>query len=157
MRIQKIPFSELSKKEKKDFLSNEMIKRMIGIEQRVCVRFRRPVRYNETEYYKSLSPVQKKSFHKYLRLEKIKKIVSGIFFFSMLFLLVFINTNITGDIVSIPSPEKTGISFFLALLVIFFIILAILNFNEKMWKKSRFSEHEKILENLLYKVKNKKE
>ena len=75
-------FKLMSKKDKKDYLSNDLIERIIRIEQRVSARFGKIVSYSSTEYYKSLTNEQKSLFEKYLKSKKKKKL-----FFSSMFLL----------------------------------------------------------------------
>ena len=75
-------FKKLDAKEKNEFLSNDMSERIMRVEQKVSANFGRLLHYNNTEYYKSLTPVQKESFERLNRenlelKEAIQAILAG--------------------------------------------------------------------------------
>lgn len=63
----------MSKEEKDDFLSNDLIERMVRIEQRISAHFNKPIEYRDTEYYKSLKKSQRDRFEEYLKKKKNKE------------------------------------------------------------------------------------
>lgn len=77
---------EMSKKEKKEFLSMDLVDRMVRVEQRVASSFNEHIPHNKTEYYKSLKDNEKEKFKRYLKRKSKKK-----FFFSLFLLMVFIS------------------------------------------------------------------
>lgn len=147
-RKSKEEFEGMTKKEKKDFLSNDLIERMIRVEQRVSAHFGRPVLYNQTEYYKSLSQTEKENFEKYLRDKSKKKIFRIFFFLIPVAILFFINANFTGNVVRENfgriSLVNYTLLFFMSCFFIFFIFL----WRSKRLRNKKYQEHFNLLENI---------
>ncbi len=113
-------FEGMSKSQKKDFLSNDLVERMIRIEQRVSSHVSKPIHYKSTQYYKSLSEHQRHIFEKYLK-HKNKKL----FFLSCLTFLSLLGLGgITGNAVLNLASEGLKISY----LVVILICLALIGY-----------------------------
>lgn len=143
-------FKNMSKNEKKHFLSMDLIERMIRIEQRVSSSFRKDVDYDKTEYYKSLSNDEKKEFSKYLKRKKGKQILKTLFIASPLLFLASLKLGLTGNVVNetigeqnVPLLENSLLLFSIAICA-FFIML----FISKKIKNARFEKHFNVVENI---------
>lgn len=86
---QKVDFNAMAPDARDEFLSMDLIERMIWVEQRVSVHFRKFVKYNETEYYKSLPHNLKVKFENYLKWKKRKKFVYLFLILSIMGVLFF--------------------------------------------------------------------
>lgn len=147
-RKSKEEFENMTKKEKKDFLSNDLIERMIRVEQRVSAHFRRPVLYNQTEYYKSLSQTEKENFEKFLKNKSRKKIFKIFLFLLPAAILFFINANFTGNVVRENFGEISLVNYALLSLISCLFI-----FNAFLWagrrsRNKKYQEHFNLLENI---------
>lgn len=150
MKMQK--FSELSKKERKNFLSNDLKERIIRIEQRISARFGKIVFYQETNYYKSLTDAEKRDFEKYLKNKKKKKYYA-IFIFLMPILLLFsLNLEFTGNAIR-DNLGSTGFSALKTIFIIVFILIILIIFTGLRTKKFRNKKFEgcfRIIENIYH-------
>ncbi len=145
-------FEGMSKKEKKDFLSNDLNERIMRVEQRVSAKFGDPVHYNKTEYYKSFDENQKKKFNKYLENKKKKKVKNLFLLFIPLLILGFLNQSMTGNVVKDEFEQTTGINFNLILVLIFFILALVLLFlfYKKLRREKKFDWHIGVLDKIIY-------
>lgn len=148
-------FSEMTKKEKKDFLSNDLVERLIRLEQRVSASFGQFVPYPETEYFKSMSEQEKKQFVKYLKKNKKKKYLFGSFFFFLLAGAIFFNGTFTANVVKNTFNVSNIIisNIFLVLFFAFLLGIVIYRFFPKMRKK-RIDGYFGILDKLYLKKIN---
>ena len=89
----------MSMTEKKDFLSMDIIERMIRVEQRVSAHFREFIKYNETEYYKSLTKAEKAKFDNYLRWKKKRTVLTSLLLLLPVVLFFWLEST-TGHAVS---------------------------------------------------------
>ncbi|MEK6872038.1 MAG: hypothetical protein AABX16_04000, partial [Nanoarchaeota archaeon] len=64
-RIDNPEYHTMTKTEKKEFLSNDFIERMIRVEQRVAQTFGTKLSYKQTRYYQGLTPGEKRLFNAY--------------------------------------------------------------------------------------------
>jgi len=144
-------FTEMSNKEKKKFFSNDLIGRMIRVEQSVSVHFGKHVPYNKTDYYKNLLEGEKKNFEKYLKKKGRKKFLLSLVLILPLILFFIFKSEFTGQVVK----ENLGVEslswlnglFVLVFLIAIFIVLIIFVSNKT--KEKRFGKHLEILDNLL--------
>ncbi len=140
----------VNKAEKKSFLSNDFIERMIRVEQRVSLSLGETKQYNKTNYYKSLRLNEKKSFDEYLK-GKGDVMRSFIALFSLLlFSVLFLNFNITGNVVSGVIGEE-GFSILTSIIFIVFIsilVVIIMCFFIRKLKNHRFQKHFSILDSV---------
>lgn len=149
-------FGDMTQNEKKNFLANDLIERMIRIEQRLGVSFGgKQVPYYQTQYFKELRPGEKIRFTKYLKgKEKNKRF--GLFSFSVVALFsLIVFFRVTGNVIS----KQNYFSWMDILLV--FVVLAVVGFlfshiHHKKTRKSRMDKHFLVLEKLITKRKYKK-
>lgn len=145
-------FGEMSKRERKEFLSNDVIERMIRVEQRVSASFGEPVPYNETHYYKGLSKKEKENFEKYLRKRKRRRFLIPAVLLISLIVFLLSGTEFTGRVIE----ESTGLEEFSLRLfsVLFFLIavfLSILFLILRKRKEKRFERNFEVIDEILFK------
>lgn len=150
-------FKDMSKNEKKKFLSMDLIDRMIRVEQRVSSSFHKYVPYNETEYYRSLKSGDKIEYEKFLRRKKKK----NLWLSSSLFLpvLTFFGANfgITGLVTGNVISEEAGgtissFAFWLSAGLFAIISLILVSFWVHQSRRGKaFDKHAKILEDIYLK------
>lgn len=143
--------------EKNKFLSMDLAERMIRVEQNVSASFNKDVPYNKTEYYKSMSPEERKCFEEYLKNKGKKKtmIVAG--FFVSLFVFLIVNLKITGNAIR-GAVDINAIGIFNLILIILIFVLALYLFFSYLHRKHkhrRAHKHIKVLENIMM-TKDKK-
>ena len=133
-------FDSMDKQEKSQFLKNDFIERMIRVEQRVSASFGRPLLYNQTHYYKSLTALQKKNFEGYIKTKKgkTKFLLSflGLIFFSSL-----ITARLTGNVINENFLFGLEVlqTISLGLIFIVLIVLLIVSISKKK-KEQRLTE-----------------
>jgi len=146
------PLNLDSKKEKKLFLSMDLIERMIRVEQRVSASFGEHISCNKTEYYKNLSKLEKKKFNQYLERKKTRKFLIRTFLLLILLSPIFLKIRFSGKVISenlqVPVLLLEKILFFLFLG--FISILSILIILKKI-KKRKFEKHFKVLDGIALK------
>lgn len=69
------------KKDREREYSLHLINKMVGVEQEVAESFGKPISFNETEHYKTLSGEEKKDFEAYLKKKKVRKNLVLVFAF----------------------------------------------------------------------------
>jgi hypothetical protein len=139
----------MSKKEKKYFLANDLIERMIRIEQKLSGSFGGGfVPYYQTEYFKSLTDFEKSRFKKYLS-EKEKRtkwrFLPWVFLAGGGFVL---GSRITGNVVGASGDISPMNLILIGVLIAFALIyLAILVAKKHRWEKldKHFSVVERII------------
>ena len=144
-------FQGMTKKQKEGFLSNDLSERVIRVEQRVSTKFNQLIPYNQTEYYKSMSEAQKRSFEKYLENKGQKKILLLGALLISLFVLVFLNFSFTGDAVK-EDLAGSGIDInliFVFMLLLFAIVLIIVFFMVARRKK-KLNKHIMVIDKIVY-------
>ncbi len=129
-------FEGMTKSQKKEFLSNDLVERMIRIEQKVSSHVGKPTHYKSTQYYKSLTEHQRHTFEKYLK-HKDKKL----FFLSCLTFLSLLGLGgITGNVVLSLSSSGLRIGSLVAILLCLLLIAYILiRIYEKKKRHKRLS------------------
>jgi len=145
-------FSEMSKKEKKEFLSMDLVDRMIRVEQRVASSFNEHVPYNKTEYYKNLKEHEKEKFNKYLKRKTRKRT-----FITLLLLLIFISPiflkmKLTGFVIT--NDLQTSFSLLEAGWLLFglvFICILSISFVLNKFKKRKFEKYFNIIDEIALK------
>lgn len=144
-------FCDMTKTQKKNFLSNDLIERMIRVEQRVSGHFGKFVSYNNTEYYKSLNPCEKVSFEEYLKNRNKKRAVAFIFFLFPIFVLFLLNVNFTGNVINENFGKNNLLDYSMILIILALFVSFLFYFTYKKIKNLRFSKHFNILENIYIK------
>ena len=100
-----------TKAQKKDFLENDFIDRLIRIEQRVSAKFGKLIKYTDTYCYKNLEAENRKGYEKYLKSKKKKKFAFAASFVLPLFGILFLSNGITGNVVK-GEVGETGFQMF---------------------------------------------
>lgn len=140
----------MSKKEKKEFLSNDFIERMIKVEQRILSRFGDWVPYRRTKCYLNLTKPQRESYEKYLHSKKIKPlIIISILVLAALF-VGFLNVRFTGNVIN-ENVSKTNspiISMVIISLVMIGISFMIISFVLRRMKEKRFEKNFQIIDDI---------
>lgn len=151
------PYQELSEKGKKDFLSNDLAERIIRVEQRVSLRFGKMIPYDKTEYYKSLNPVQKKNFEKYLKNKKKKRTFFSAVFILPIVFLFFLRTRFTGNVINETLGEYSSLNYLLFFIIFIMLAVGMLSLRNKKRIALRINSHIKIIDDILVRKQIKKE
>jgi len=141
---------KLSPKGKKNFLSMDLIERMIRIEQTVSCSHGKDLIYDKTRVYKNLSSKNRKKFEDYLKKHKRRKFLFIFYIFFSLSLLFFLQMGITGNAIgnTIGSEVINGVSIIVLGLFLLMTIVATIVLNKKHKRMKRFDKNFKILENV---------
>ena len=91
--------SEMTPREKKDFLQNDIVERMIRIEQKVLAAEGKKISPKESDFYKNLSIEAKKGFNKHLVKKKGKGVAKLLLLLAPLFVFGLMRFNVTGNVV----------------------------------------------------------
>ena len=142
--------SSMSSSEKKDFLSNDLIERMIAVEQRVSAHFGELLHYTNTEYYKNLSLEEKKKFEKFLRNKEKMKLFWISLILSPLFILLITHLGITGSVVKVSSFDS-GLNYIFLSSALGFLVLFFGKTILNRKRIERFNQHTLFLERLISK------
>jgi hypothetical protein len=138
-----------TKTERKNFLENDFIDRLIRIEQRVSAKYGSLLSYDTTYCYKNLSPKNRERYEKYLKMKKKKKLVFATSFLLPLFGILFFFKGITGNVVL--GGVDFSISVYSLVLVVFILVsLTIFIFHVfgKSRRKKKFDPLFEPLENI---------
>lgn len=147
-------FCEMNKKEKKEFLSNDLIERMIRIEQNISTSFGNPILYNKTQYYLSLTPEEKKKFDKFIKTKKEKLGNLIVVFLSLLLIVIIIFPRIefTGNIITNNFDlESKTINYFFLITAGIIIFMLIIYWLYKKLKSRKYHKHFQVIERILLK------
>lgn len=149
-------FVDMTRNEKKNFLANDLIERMIRVEQRLRVSFGdKEIPYYQTQYFKELRPEEKIRFTKYLKgKEKNKRL--GLFSFSIvaLFSLV-VFFRVTGNVV-LGQNYFSWMDILLVFVVLVIVGVLFSHIHYKKTRKSRMDKHFLVLEKIITKRKYRK-
>jgi len=110
----------LISKSKQDFLENDLIDRLIHVEQKISAKDGKIVKYNQTTYFKSLSPEAKKKYQKHLA---NKNKLETVFMFLLTIPLMgvaIMNLTLTGNVIG--ESKNLGV---LSTSLIFVLILCV--------------------------------
>lgn len=132
----------MDKCEKKKFLSNDFIDRMIRVEQRVGSSLGDYVPYHKTNYYKSLSDSEKKSYNSYIKRRGLVKVLALLPFFGFLVLIGLLNFEFTGNVVK-EEVEGLGLDVFI---IPFFVFISWFYIVSFLVRKVRDSNMEKYFD-----------
>lgn len=117
-------FSTMTKPQKKEYLSMDLIDRMIRVEQRVSASFGEYIPYTKTKYYQQLTMNEKQRYDSFLKNKKVKTGVfmssfAGIFLFSFAFFY-----ESTGNAIS--DYARVDIDYLKIGAILFYIILFVI-------------------------------
>lgn len=151
-------FIKMTKPEKKQFLSNDLIDRMIRVEQRVFASFGEHVPYYKTQYYKNLTNQEKINYKEFVKSKETKVTVAIIAAAVTLILAILLNTNLTGNVVGeyVGEQAASATSLVFAVLVILIFALIFISSFSKKRKHKRFHSHFEILDSIAKKRKIEK-
>lgn len=147
---------QMSYIEKRCFLSNDLIERMIRVEQKVSSHFGQQLAYDKTTYYQGLTKDEKKNFDRYLKNKTKKRVLLFITLTIPIFLLVIlkkftsmaIETSVNVGNLSL-SPVKMIILF--AIIIVLFMVAIDIIFIRA--KNRRFKKHFNVVDKVLTKQK----
>ncbi len=103
-----------TKQEKKDFLENDFLDRLIRIEQRVSAKFGKLIKYTDTYCYKNLTSANRDRYEKYLKSKKKKKFAFAVSLVLPLLGILFFSNGITGNVIKEGAGESTFTIFYIA-------------------------------------------
>jgi len=144
-------FQEMSKKQKKNFLSNDLSERIIRVEQRVSTKFGRLIPYNKTEYYQHMNKEEKKKFDEYLKNKGKKEIFVSAILLGLILVLGFFNFSSIGNTVQENFPDSAvKINLLFASVFIIFIIGLVIGFLVRLKRKMKYREHIRVIDNIIF-------
>lgn len=144
-------FREMSQKQKKNFLSNDLSERIIRVEQRVSTKFGKLIPYNKTEYYQHMDKEEKKKFDEYLKNKGKKEIFVSAVLLGLILALGFFNFSSVGNAVLENFPESAvKINFLFASVFIIFILGLVIGFLARLKRKMKYREHIKVIDNIIF-------
>lgn len=143
--------AEMSRKEKKHFLSMDLVERMIRIEQRVSASFNKKIPYRKTQYYKSISAEEQNEFEQYLNKNKRRGFILAALLSVSLLVLIFLRADVTGNAVRTITGNSSLINLLenasaLAVLIVCALILIL--FISKIRRAKMYEKNFKILEDI---------
>jgi len=144
-------FENMTKKEKKDFLSNDLSERIIRVEQRISARFGKMVPYDNTEYYKSMTETQRKKFDKYLENKGKKKLLRLFIYFLPFLFLFMVNFKFTGNVVNENFGNVIVVDYLMYGLILFFIFLLMVSVYRKKVRNKKFEIYFNPIEDIILK------
>jgi len=117
----------MTRPEKKEFLTMDLVDRLIRVEQKVSAHFNKHLCYNDTDYYKNMSVCDRKKYEKFRRHKKIKKLLASLFIFSPIVILLLMNIDITARIIesNLNITDLNATQFIIWAEAMFFMIIAI--------------------------------
>jgi len=138
---------DMSKKEKKRFLSMDLAERMMRIEQSVGASFNKYVPYYQTEYYKSMNSSEQQKFKRFLKNKKKKKFSILLLAVLPVFALFFIQLNSTGEVIDKAIGKGTSFTLDIFIVIVSIIILYVILSYFFMHRRheSRFNKHLNVL------------
>lgn len=143
----------MSKKDRKDFLSNDFVDRMIKVEQRVSSSFGEFIPYKKTKYYLSLSNFERKKYEKYLNSGKKKWTIMLFSLMACIFAFAIFNLKLTGN--AINSNFGEGFSSLGSNIVIIFVLAGLflmgLIFLLKKRKEIKFNKRFEVIDRIVCK------
>lgn len=148
------PLEKMSKEEKRCFLSNDFAERIIRLEQGISASFNKSVKYNETEYYKSMTSQQQREFERFMKGKKKKMVLHVLVLLLPLALFFFLRASITGNAIREEFSNNFSLTnielFLLGVFILLLITLVYRAFRNKL-RVRKFEKHSKVIENLMEK------
>ena len=153
---EQMEFKDMTKPEKKNFLANDLVERMIRIEQKVRGSMGEGVvPYYQTEYFKELHPDEKKTFLEYLKKKEVKRKWKFLPFVLLVGAGTFIGTRFTGNVIaeepSIQPVNLILLGIFLVVVISYWIY--ILSIRKRF---NKLNKHFQVIENIIDRRKLKK-
>jgi len=149
-------FYQMTKPEKKIFLANDLIERMIHVEQKVRGSMGEgAIAYYHTNYFKELHPVEKKRFIDYLKSKQTRQKWKFLPWVFLIVLGLFAGSRFTGNAIAVNG----GVSWADFVLIGVFIIALIFYVSHLAAQKKRMNKlnsHLKVIDNILTKRRLKR-
>ena len=149
-------FNDMTRVEKRGFLANDLIDRMIRIEQRVRASMGEgSLSYNQTNYFKELHPEERARFVNFLNKKEKRKKWKFLPFLVIAGIGIFSGSRITGNVIG----DSGSVSIIDWLLLGFFVISVIVYSLHVISERKRFERldrHFKVLDRIVYKRKFRK-
>jgi len=145
--------TKMSPTEKKQFLSMDLVERMIRVEQQVAATFNRPIHYSKTQYFNSLTRKEKINFERYLKEHKRRGFLYGFLSLFSLFVILSFGLGFTGGVIGVAG----SIDVLIVLIIFLALLLVLLAHNlSKIKRKKRFEKHFNVIHGVLDKKRNTK-
>jgi len=141
-------FSEMSRDEKRKFLSMDMIERLVRVEQTVASHFGDKLKYDQTNYFKSLSKEEQKQFKLYIKKKNgVNKILCALVIVLPVFFLFLLKFNLTGEVIAENIGENNFgmLDFFLIVFLLFSVIIFLYLFIRRKMRDKHFNNHSEVL------------
>jgi hypothetical protein len=146
-------FCEMSKPEKKRFLSMDLAERMMRVEQSVSASFNKYIPYTQTEYYKSMNEKEKEQFQQYLKNKGKKKALLISFAILPLIVVSLFRISFTGNAIRENIGTGTSFVFEIICVILFVSILIVLLYSNFIQKRmeDKLNKHLKVIDNIIVK------
>ena len=149
-------FYQMTKPEKKSFLANDLIERMIHVEQRVRGSMGEGVvAYYHTNYFKELHPVEKKGFINYLKSKQVRQKWRFLPWVVMIALGLFAGSRLTGNAIA-TGGNVSWVDFVLAGVFILVLVFYLFHLSAKKKRMNKLNSHIKVIDNILTKRRLRK-
>ncbi|SRR3989344_897730 len=144
-------FQEMTQKQKKNFLANDLSERIIRVEQRVSTKFGKFIPYNKTEYYKNMDKEEKKKFDEYLKNKGKREIFISAVFLGLILVLGFFNFSSAGNAIREDFPDSTlKINLLFVSVFIVFIFGLVVSFLMRLKRRIMYREHIRVIDNVVF-------
>jgi len=145
-------FDKMSKKERKNYLSNDMILRLIRVEQKVSHSFGEKLPYKKTSYYKSLSKKEKEGFDKFLKKRKrnLLKTIFGLISVSLIVAIIY-KPNLTGEVINQSVKKSLFLVDYLPYIVGGIVAIAIIFYFVYYRRQQRINSYFNLMDDALTK------
>ena len=144
-------FQEMTQKQKKNFLANDLSERIIRVEQRVSTKFGKLIPYNKTEYYKNMDKEEKKKFDEYLKNKGKREIFISAVFLGLILVLGFFNFSSAGNAIREDFPDSTlKINLLFVSVFIVFIFGLVVSFLMRLKRRIMYREHIRVIDNVVF-------
>lgn len=149
-------FSQMTRPEKKSFLANDLIERMIHVEQRVRASMGEgAIAYYHTNYFKELHPTEKKRFIDYLKSKQVRQKWKFLPWVLLVVLGLFAGSRFTGNAIAV-NGSISWVDFALIGIFILALIFYVSHLAAQKKRMDRLNSHLKVIDNILTKRKFKR-
>jgi hypothetical protein len=149
-------FNIMNDEQKRAYLSNDMINRMIRVEQKVSSSFGQTLNYDQTNYYKKLDNQQREDYNKYLIRKKRLRFVIPVLFATPVLYIILSNVQFTGNVVNnLVQKEPSWVSFLMLSIMVIILFILIINFIMKRHAEQKVKDHLSVINDVAKKYKRK--
>ncbi len=127
--------------------------KLIRVEQQIAATFGKYISYDKTQFYKDMSPEDKKNFERYMENKQKKKVFSIVGLIAPLFLFSMLKLNVTGNAIKDTIGNGASNALGWACIAIFIVGLALFAFASAQNKElsSKADKHSKVFDKILEK------